>query len=682
MSSAVTIEGQTRINQLRGAELPLVIDRMILAMIPGLDSTGAVDRDQQMPAPAYIVHTQEIEPDHKGYVDPDQVVYSIILGSDLPNFSFNWIGTVEKDTDTIITVTTTPETHKRKTDLSTNTTGNCITRNVMLQFRDAQNLTGINITAQTWQFDYQAVLNDHTKEVFDHIQSINGVSKGGIWQGEKFGFDQDHIPPAEPNSNPPGEIYCPSGKFIHPNGTEYNTSDGILLTDREGGRPGASQLLYLMYIGSDPDRFEWVGNNNQAYDWAVAKYEDGEWSADTNNVEYLPFTTNSNDCIIASVVEDTEPGGGFLNESVSYFCQIGGTTKAELNTHENLVVDPNSNSTQYRHVKSSQAKKWEGHADDINLHGQKNLLINGDFDIWQRGTNFNIDNKTNIYTADRWKTVGDGFSGSVTRQEFTIGQTEVPDDPKYFLRLNSLADDKNVFITQHIEDARTCANKRLFLSVWLKSPNTIPANQIRISLLRHFGIGGSGQDSPLAATISTPITNEWKQYKFIIDMPGLEGRTIGDKSSIYPSVGSSSMTSEVIDIANFQLGLAPSIIDRTFAEELALCQSYFFKSYCQDVNPGTPLNAGQIGIDMSPGPASNYRIDVPVQFPVTMRSVPTITIYDQFGAAGCCYMSGGGGMPAAVVTQGDGGCVIRGTNNTTTITSRFCYFHITAEAEI
>jgi hypothetical protein len=167
MSSAITIEGQKRISQLMGSELPLIIDRMVLALVPDLDLTQPVDRSQQLPDPAHIVHTQTIDADHKGYVDPDQVIYSIMMGSDVGDFSFNWIGTLEKDTDRVITVTITPETPKRKTNLPQNTTGNCITRNVILAFQNAQALTGITISAETWQFDYESKFNNHAERLVD-----------------------------------------------------------------------------------------------------------------------------------------------------------------------------------------------------------------------------------------------------------------------------------------------------------------------------------------------------------------------------------------------------------------------------------------------------------------------------------------------------------------------------------
>ncbi|SCY45870.1 phage tail-collar fiber domain-containing protein [Desulfoluna spongiiphila] len=184
MSSAITALGQTRINQLRGEENPLVIDRMVLALVPGLDPSQPVDRNQQMPDPAHVVHTYQIPAEFKGYVNPDQVVYSMILGSDVGDFSFNWIGTVEAVTGNVISVTTTPETPKRKTDLASNTTGNNITRNVMMQFQDAQALTGVSISAETWQFDYRADLEALKKKVVEKDDQGNVAIAGNVSIGD------------------------------------------------------------------------------------------------------------------------------------------------------------------------------------------------------------------------------------------------------------------------------------------------------------------------------------------------------------------------------------------------------------------------------------------------------------------------------------------------------------------
>ncbi|MCP3943907.1 MAG: hypothetical protein GY710_20840 [Desulfobacteraceae bacterium] len=80
-------------------------------------------------------------------------------------------------------------------------------------------------------------------------------------------------------------------------------------------------------------------------------------------------------------------------------------------------------------------------------------------------------------------------------------------------------------------------------------------------------------------------------------------------------------------------------------------------------------------------PRSTYMVDVPVQFPVTMRDVPTTIVYDKNGTPGCCDTAIGSGHPASAVRHGDGGCVIRCTYNAAS-TAIFCYFNMIADTEL
>ena len=84
-------------------------------------------------------------------------------------------------------------------------------------------------------------------------------------------------------------------------------------------------------------------------------------------------------------------------------------------------------------------------------------VINGNFDIWV-GTSFTASG----YTCDRWRLDTFGGAGTtLTRQAFTLGQTDVPDNPEYYLRAVTTTDSSAdaTILSQRIEDVRTFAGQ-------------------------------------------------------------------------------------------------------------------------------------------------------------------------------------------------------------------------------
>ncbi len=150
MGASITLAGESLIAQKQGAQQILTVSRFILANVPGLDPNGPVDRAAGKPAAGQIVGTYDVT--DAGYVNPNQVVYSLMLGSDIGDFDWNWIG-LETADNVLLMVAYVPTQQKRR-NIPPLQLGNNVTRNFLVVFDGAQALTGLTIDASTWQHDF------------------------------------------------------------------------------------------------------------------------------------------------------------------------------------------------------------------------------------------------------------------------------------------------------------------------------------------------------------------------------------------------------------------------------------------------------------------------------------------------------------------------------------------------
>ncbi len=153
MGVALTAAGESLMARLHAEGKRLLIDRFLFAHIPGQDSTAPVDIGQGVPI-GHIVHDALIPEEYRAWVNPNEVVCSALLTSDIGPFEFNWQGLYCSEYDTLIQVATFPTLQKKAYDPSSNTAGNNFTRNMLLTYFGARELTGITIEASTWQLDF------------------------------------------------------------------------------------------------------------------------------------------------------------------------------------------------------------------------------------------------------------------------------------------------------------------------------------------------------------------------------------------------------------------------------------------------------------------------------------------------------------------------------------------------
>jgi hypothetical protein len=223
------------------------------------------------------------------------------------------------------------------------------------------------------------------------------------------------------------------------------------------------------------------------------------------------------------------------------------------------------------------------------LAGFRNAIINGNFDIWQRGTSFT----GSEYGADRWINARVGTTHTATRQAFTLGQSAVPGEPQFFCRtaVSSVAGANNyAVLIQRIEDVRTFAGQQVTASFWAKADAT---KGIALEIFQNFGTGGSpSAEVNSIGTTKVSIGTSWQKVTVTATVPSISGKTLGtdnnhflalqiwfDAGSTYNSrTDSLGQQSGTFDIAQVQIEPGPVASPferRPVGVELSLCQRYY-----------------------------------------------------------------------------------------------------------
>lgn len=224
--------------------------------------------------------------------------------------------------------------------------------------------------------------------------------------------------------------------------------------------------------------------------------------------------------------------------------------------------------------------------------GNKNLIINGDFSVWQRGVS---QTSSGYGSVDRWTNENVGSTKTTSQQTFTLGQTDVPNNPRHYIRtaVTSVAGASNyAAMSQHIEDVTRLAGQEVTLSFWAKADSV---KNIAIEFTQEFGTGGS--PSTVVTTIEptlVALTTGWAQYTLTVTLPSISGKTLGTDgahtSSTYVNIwmdagtsfdgrtNSLGQQSGTFDISNIQLEFGDEATAFEYisaGSQLAACQRYF-----------------------------------------------------------------------------------------------------------
>lgn len=262
---------------------------------------------------------------------------------------------------------------------------------------------------------------------------------------------------------------------------------------------------------------------------------------------------------------------------------------------------------------------------------RKNVLINGGFDIWQRGPS-NIAPNTGGYIADRFRCDWNGNAGvNITQQSFTLGQTEVPNEPRYFLRWQQVTAGSGATIhkvSQNIESVRTLAGKVATVTFWAKSD---AARQLKVSILQYFGPAGSASVENMVSSFQ--LTTSWARYTATFQVPSLSGKMLGGVSNDCLRLAFDLPLNVVQTVDLAQIQLEEGAVSTPFeylpiSQQLINCQRYYEKSFGTGISIQANNGTNTCQATFSQVPVANsgqYGMNIP--FLVQKRGQATVVMF-------------------------------------------------------
>lgn len=264
----------------------------------------------------------------------------------------------------------------------------------------------------------------------------------------------------------------------------------------------------------------------------------------------------------------------------------------------------------------------------------KNFIINGNFDIWQRGVSFAAAgaSTTSTYTADRWNS---GANNNITISRVSAST----EGSTYAIRMQKNATTTaggDAFICHTIEssEAILLAGKTVTLSFNVRKGADYSGSAVYC--LPRFGtgidegslLGYNGQWSGYSQTIQTvvPTTSMIRYTKtFIVPSGTKEIMLLMGMQGLATSAAG---TNDWIEFEKIQLeiGSSATVFSRaggTIGRELALCQRYYWSIADISLAAHGARIADTDGIR-----AQAFNLSQ------TMRSVPTVSFEDAQGTSG------------------------------------------------
>ena len=197
---------------------------------------------------------------------------------------------------------------------------------------------------------------------------------------------------------------------------------------------------------------------------------------------------------------------------------------------------------------------------NISQLSNPNLLINGDFQLWQRGTSFNFTDGIN-YTADRWN-----HNYQIASYSRVNNTSQAP--CKYAIRVvnNATNNEGYAILKQPFEETlmNSIKGKEVTLSFYVRGQSSVRLNA---NIGKNISL-----DYP---EFNIELTSEWKRVSKVLCSNECNNLTI----QLRGAEGSSKDDWFEVTGVKLELGsVATPFIPRQYSEELDLCLRYYCRS--------------------------------------------------------------------------------------------------------
>ena len=221
----------------------------------------------------------------------------------------------------------------------------------------------------------------------------------------------------------------------------------------------------------------------------------------------------------------------------------------------------------------------------VNL-GRRNMLINGDYQVWQRGTSGTV----NMYMCDRW--YGWGNQQALTQQQ---ADNQTHNSGRFALRVAHNDASANTFssIAQTLEtnDTAKARGKKLTFTIDVKKGSAFTGNltlQIVERTDSEASINSGTRNVMVTSDITSSLTTSLQRFTCTTTSTVAQGaRTIGVNVNHTGTSGTDANNFFQVERAQLEIGdTATDFEHRSYGEELSLCQRYYAELPCFS-GPGT-----------------------------------------------------------------------------------------------